>query len=281
MRTDGKMSGMPVSVDAIRLYLAKLDLEPEIADIYLALHAYGPQSISQLSRHAGIERTRVYRLLEDMKKTALVEVQVHDKRSIIKAAHIGNLQALLSRREQELRTLQDELREIERGFMPNSISSDLTKVHFFQGEEGTRQMFWNQTRATTDTACILYENMQGKTGKTFFERWVRRCNERGLKFRGLIGAHFIATQQQWYGQHQNERLEHWESRYIDPAILPITHSVVTYDNVVAYYNWKEGEIFGIEMHNQEIAESQRKVFDLLWAQAHPVDDLQGLDGITS
>lgn len=267
---------MPTSTDAIKTYLSKLGLEPEIADMYLALHAHGPQSISALSRSSGVERTRIYRLLDTMKEANLVEVEVHDKRSTVKAAHIGNLQTMLSKREQELRSLQDELREIEHGFTHNTISSELTKVHFYQGLDGNKQMFWNQTRATTETLGILYENMQNKTNSAYFERWVRKCNERNLHFRGIIGQHFVETQQQWYASHSNERLEHWESRYIDPQIFPITHSVVTYDDVVAYYNWRGGEIFGIEVINQEIADAQRRVFEMLWQQSIPVDDLKGL-----
>jgi len=272
---------MPTSTEAIRTYLAKLGLDPEIADMYLALHAHGPQSISSLSRNSGVERTRIYRLLDAMKDAGIIEIDVHDKRSIVRAAHIGNLQTLLSRREQELRTLQDELREIERGFSHTSISSELTKVHFYQGEAGNKQMFWNQTRATTEGLCILYENMQGRTNSAYFERWVRKCNERNLHFRGIIGQHFIETQQQWYAAHSNERLEHWESRYIDPQIFPVTHSVITYDDVVAYYNWKDGEIFGIEVINQEIADAQRNIFEMLWKQAVPVDDLKGLATATA
>lgn len=267
---------MPASTAAIRDYLGKLGLEPEIADMYLALHAFGPQGISQLSRNSCVERTRIYRLIEAMKDANLIEVEVHYKRSLIKAAPIGNLQSLLSKREQELRNLQDELRILEHSFPPTSLVSPLTKVHFYQGSDGNKQMFWNQTRATTETLCLLYENMQIKTNATYFERWVRKCNERGLHFRGIISQHFIETQKQWYGGHENERLTHWQSRYVEPAIFPITHSVIVYDEVVAYYNWKDGEIFGIELCNQEIAAAQRQVFEILWQKSLPVDDIEGL-----
>ena len=57
---------MPRDTDVIRNYFAKLKLDPEIADIYLALHAYGAQTVSELSRNARVERTRLYRLLETM-----------------------------------------------------------------------------------------------------------------------------------------------------------------------------------------------------------------------
>ena len=267
---------MHAATAAIRGYFAKLGLDPQIADIYLALHAYGAQNISDLARNSNVERTRIYRLIDVLKGSHLVEVEVHDKRTVVKAAPIGNLQILLSEREQELRSLQDELRELQRDFSHSSISSPLTKVHFYQGAMGNKQMFWNQTRAQGETCAILYENMQNKTNATYFERWVRKCNARGMKFRGIIGQHFVETQQEWYAAHANERLKYWQARFIRPSVFPITFSTIVYDDVVAYYNWKGGEIFGIEVHNGEIAEAQRRIFTMLWGQAIPVDDLKGL-----
>lgn len=117
--------------------------------------------------------------------------------------------------------------------------------------------------------------MQIRTKSAFFERWVAACNEKGLTFRGIISDNFIKTQQEWYGTYSNERLESWDSRYVPDSVFPITHSMIVYDNVLAYYNWKDGEIFGIEIHNQEIANAQRLFFEMLWSQAQPVDDLLG------
>src|SRR3569833_1103000 len=93
---------------ALKAYLLKLGLLPEIADIYLALLAYGPQTISQLARHSGIERTRIYRLLEELKRSCLVEIETRYKRSIFKAAPISNLQMILTEKEHHLQRLKPE-----------------------------------------------------------------------------------------------------------------------------------------------------------------------------
>jgi hypothetical protein len=58
-------------------------------------------------------------------------------------------------------------------------------------------------------------------------------------------------------------------------LFPITHSTVIYGDVTAYFNWKDGEIFGIEIYNQQIADAQRQFFEMLWRQGVPVDDLVG------
>lgn len=253
-------------------YFAKLGLDPEIATVYITLHAYGPQNVLQLSRNSGVERTRLYRLIEKLKECNLVDIETHYKRKLYKPAPFTNLQILLSSRRQAINDLEAEMNQLHGKLEQTSLQSPLTHVQFYHGPEGLKQMLWNETRATTENLAILYENMQNKTNLAFFERWVERCNGRDLKFRGIIGDHFRATQQEWYAKHSNERLKNWSARQISPEVFSIRQSTVTYDDVVAHYNWKNGEIFGVEIHNKETAHAQRQIFEMLWSQAKPVDD---------
>jgi sugar-specific transcriptional regulator TrmB len=257
---------------AVRTYFAKLGLPMEVADIYLALHNYGPQTISELSRNANVERTRIYRLIDTLLASNLIEVESHYKRGVIKAAPIANLHILISKKEQELKSLQDELDLIEQVLARNSLSSPATRVQFYQGTEGVKQMYWNETKAKSEVFAILHENMQIKTDSRFFERWVTRSNEQNLKFKGIISNAFIASQELWYASHSNERLRHWDARYIDKNTFDITHGTLIYDDVVAFFNWKDNEVFGVEIYNPEIARSQKQLFNLIWDQAVPHDD---------
>ena len=263
---------MVADAQVVRAYFFKLGLPLEVADIYLALSTHGPQTISELSRNSGIERTRIYRLMDELMKSHLVEVERQYKKNILHAAPIGNLQILLTKSEQNLHDLREELQDLQQRFSSASLQGETTKVQAYHGEEGLKQMFWNQTRAKTENLSILFENMQGRTNLTFFERWATTCNQRKLGFRGIVSDHFIATQKKWYNTHQNVRLTNWQARYVSDAIFPITHSTVIYNDVTSYYNWKDGEIFGIEICNQQIADAQRQFFEMLWRQSSPLDD---------
>lgn len=266
---------MTKKVQFIRSYFAKLGLESEIADIYISLSTHGPQTISELARSSRIERTRIYRLLDVLVGNNLIEIETEYKRQILRAAPIGNIRILISKKEQQLHELNNSLKLLERVFMQSSLSTPTTRVQVYRGIYGIKQMFWNETKATTENYSILYENMQHKTKLAFFERWVQRCNERGLTFKSIFGDHFIASQQNWYGRHSNERLKNWVGRYMSPEVFPITHSMVVYNNVLAYYTWKGNEIFGLEVHNEQMATMQRRVFEILWSQAAPTNDLTG------
>lgn len=266
---------MTKDISAIHDYFAKLGLEPEIAELYVALCAFGPQTISQLARNSGVERTRIYRLIDLLAELNLIEITADSNRNILKAAPADNLQLILNKKEEELKGLRNDLPSVKDALEQSTLNSPTTRVQFYKGSDGLKQMFWNQTRSNTENLSMLFENMQIRTNSTFFERWVRRCNERDMKFRGIISDHFIKTQQEWYGQKSNERLAAWDSRYVGDSVFPITHSTVIYDDVTSYYNWKDGEIFGIEVYNAEIANAQRRFFEMLWKAALPVDDLVG------
>ncbi len=273
-RTD-EMSG---ATQVIRAYFFKLGLSSEIADLYLALYAYGDQTISELARHSGVERTRVYRLMDELQSANLIEVEVKYKRKILRAAPIANLQILLSKKEQELHDLYKGLGDLETTLAQGGRSTSATKIQAYQGTEGLKQMFWNQTRGTGENLSILHETVQIRTDRAFFERWVQAFNKKGLQSRSVFGDNFVKNQQTWYKKHTNERLSGWQGRYIPEGIFPITHSVVIYNDVTSYYNWKDGVMFGVEIYNQQIADAQRQFFEILWNQGVHIDDLKDVKG---
>lgn len=253
--------------DIIRDYFSRLGFEQDIADAYYTLYTQGPQTISSLARNSGVERTRIYRLLDDLQASSLIEIKIDAHKKILQAAPISNLELQFAKKEQELIRLQQELPSLQRILAEDITKPSGTQIHFYHGEDGAKQLLWNETRAHSEITAILYENIQIKTAERFFERWVERCNDRDLKFRGIVSDPFIESQNVWYATHNNERLKNWQARYIDSKQFAINHSTIMYDDVVCYYSWQDHEIYGIEIHNPEIAETQRAFFELLWDQA--------------
>jgi sugar-specific transcriptional regulator TrmB len=274
----GKPEDMSGDTQAIRAYFFKLGLSSEIADIYLALYAFGDQTISELARHSSVERTRIYRLMDELQAANLIEVEVQYKRKVLRAAPIANLQILLSKKEQDLHDLYKGLGDLETTLARGGQQASATKVQAYQGTEGLKQMFWNQTRGTTENLSILHETVQIRTNLVFFERWVQAFNNRNIKSRSVFGDNFVHNQQTWYKKYANERLANWQGKYIPEGLFPITHSVVIYDDVTSYYNWKDGVMFGIEIYNQQIADAQRQFFEILWNQGIHINDLKDVKG---
>ena len=257
---------------AVRTHFTKLGLDDNIADIYVALYTYGPQTISELSRNARIERTKIYRMIDTLLASNLIEVESHYKRGVIKAAPVANLNILINQKEQELKSLQDELGLMEKVFAKNSLSNPTTRVQFYQGREGIRQMLWNELSAKGEIVGYNYRILEEGTGKKFMEHWTEEFEKRELHCRLITGDDFAeswTTGLRKNGEGTGRRIKGMAYHCISPKDFQISHSCNMYDDVVGYYNWKNGEVFGVEIYNQEIADSQRRFFELLWAKSKP------------
>lgn len=259
---------MPIDLSTIRNYLERLTSSPEIADIYLALHQKGPQTFSELARSSQIERTKLYRLIEVVKQTGLIEVEQRHKRTILRASPPANLQMLLNQHEAKLQSLRSELPFIQQSLATSPAASETTRVEFYEGPAGIRQMQWNQTKSSTECLSIMHEPMTEVVGETFLYRWADKFNENHLNLRIIASLHFKKVNDAWYQQKKiPELMENVETRYIDDSIFKIAHNIDIWGEVTAHYNWKNGEIFGVEIYNSEVADSQRQFFELIWQQA--------------
>lgn len=251
---------------AIRTYFGKLGLEAELADIYLSLHSHGPQTISALARSSKVERTRIYRLIDRLMDSNLIEVETHHKRGIIKAAPITNLRILINQREAELKNLQDELSLIEQTLARNTLSNPDSRIQFYRGPEGVRQMLWNELNAASEILAYSNRILEEATGKTFMDRWTDQFKARELRCRLLVNDEFVKS---WHSGKKSGIATGRKVAGTDYAVTPdsifrLHHVCHMYDNVVAYYHWKDNETYGIEMYNDEIAGSQRQFFELIW-----------------
>ena len=208
---------------AVRVYFEKLGLDQEVADLYLALYAHGPQTISKLSRSSGVERTRIYRLIDTLLDSNLVELESQQKRGTIKAAPISNLRILINKREQELKNLTDELELMEQVMNRNSLSHGHTRLQFFPGPEGLRQMLLHEQHATSISG-YQHESLEAVVTPVFWAKHIQKLAQQG------ITSDIVST---------------------DGG-----HSCHIYGDVTAYF-FTQGEIYGFELHDAQITNNQR------------------------
>jgi len=117
--------------------LKDLGLSENEAKVFLAAVKAGLAPISRVANEAGIARTYVYELAEELKqKGLLAEVEV-GKIKKIQALDYGGLLSYVERRQRDMQTLETDLKKAEGDFL--ALRSGLpqkTKVRFFEGVEG-------------------------------------------------------------------------------------------------------------------------------------------------
>ncbi|MBI4067093.1 helix-turn-helix domain-containing protein [Candidatus Gottesmanbacteria bacterium] len=252
----------------IKDFLLNLGLTPEESAIYSTLLEKGPQTVLEISRNSGLDRTGVYRHLEKLQSRGIIEEIIDENRKMYAAADMSALEFLVKEKENQVRKLQESLPLIDK--IITSREGDHqpgTKVLFYRGKDGIKQQVWNTLRA--DKICLGYTYRKlGELIGDFYIRWLDEWVARKLLFRDIYSDDYLKSLKV---QTINPHIPpgHFESRYISPDVLNINHQYDIYNDVISIYNWHEGEVFGVEIYNQKIADMQRQLFEIVWQSAEP------------
>lgn len=247
----------------LRQTIVQIGLSDKHAYVYEALLMRPMATPLQLARETKLNRSSLYRYLEELRDCGLVELLLGDKSSRYEAIPSG-LKQYLTREEarvDELRTtipkLADELSRV-------SEKGRESEIKYFQGKERLKQMLWNVVASGQDYAGLGYEDWNTSVGKNFAEKLREKNMKSGVKSREITND--PSADYGYTGLGKNY-LRVYEHRRIDSKILEIKHDTYIYGDVFAYYYHYQGEYFGVEIHNKEIARTERQIFEILWGMA--------------
>jgi sugar-specific transcriptional regulator TrmB len=244
-------------------------------DIYHTLLKHGPLAIVELARLTQIPRTQVYRLTESLEAHQLVKRIIDEHRQLIQAESVDRLKTKISQQQKILENLNQSLPSILQALSPAAHDSSSTAVKYYRGAEGVSQMVWHITESKSDIVGYTYRDLAQVVGQDFAEDVYMEIIRRRLRLRDIYSDSYVNS----VGGHKQAlkpSIAHpdWNrlvtSRYLPESKLLISHQLDIYDNTVAFYNWHEGEIFGVEIENEKVASFQRSLFELIWSIAKPV-----------
>ena len=255
----------------MRTYFGKLGLSAEIADLYMALQAEGPQTISELARNSGVERTRIYRLVEQLGDSGLIETETRGQRTLLKPAPIAGLRTLIARKELELRSLHDELDLISQAMSSTQLSSPVLRTQYFAGKSGAQQMLQHEIVAGLPVVGMSTRLLQDAVGGTFLRQIQAQYAERPYRIQLLCNDTKLAPKLQRECTPANARaagVQKSDVQYITVETFKITQMWRVCGDTFALWQWHAGNFFGTELHSAELAETQRQFFTTLWDRAN-------------
>ncbi len=250
-------------------YLEDLGLEKEGARVYLALVQHGPMTILQVSRAAHVERTRVYRFVGGWVQQGFIEEQLAHKTKIFHAAPLERIKLLMQQKKAAMKALEGSFASFSDQVTSLLQQATATKVLYYNGRDGLRQMLWNTMRTNGEQLTYVHTVWEEAVGYDFFRNWEREYIHSAIKNRELRHPNLLQTRNIAKGPF----MEEWpnrEWRSISPKILNITHGMEIYNDVVAISYWHNDEAMGIEIYNQYIVAMQRSIFDHYWKLAGKV-----------
>jgi len=246
-------------------FLTALDLDDREILTYQSLIDHGILTTLELSRKTSIPRTTLYRIIASLKSKGVVEDIVEEYVSKVQAAPLSRLEYLVAEQKTKADTLQILFPNIKKIISHSqSVAQPETKVLMYRGREGIRQMVWNVLEAKSEVCGYTYRLLDEFVGKRFMNRWREEFHDRKLKGRDILTEEYYRS---IGGKKNDADWGFWKTRYINENLLTIEHQMDIYDNVAGIYNWHEGEVFGVEIHNEKVSRMQRQIFEIVWAAA--------------
>lgn len=254
----------------IRKYLTAYGLSADEAKTYLAL-LEKPLSHLELARKTGINRTKVYRIADDLEKLSLVKTEQLDSGKLLSASEPKNLEVSLFSKEEELKSKKAILSELlpELNKMFNSENDELKfSVSTYDGVAGMKQMLWNELKTKGEILVFGSGTLEDLVGS---KRWaeahrqktldvdykVREINNRGKK-----PIKFTAN---------SSFLNNFERRHISEETLDLEQQIAIYNDTVAVYHWRDDQKVGAEIHNKAYANTMRQMFEMYWGLADELE----------
>lgn len=250
-------------------YLLQLGLNRDEVKIYLSLIGVDRQRVQNIASKSSVAKTTVYRRLARLKQLGLVEEITEESTTYYRAADPSQLHLLLDNKAAAIESLTRKLPPVLDQLSQQILRAEHpTEVKFFRGIKGIQQMTWNILLGKGDV-CGYSFRVFSEVGSKFSQDWSERFATSGRKARDLYSDAYVQSKQnsKEFSEKHHALWPNWQSRYINPNILTITHQEDIYDDVVTFYNWRGEDVFGIEIHNQEIADQHRQLFELAWNAA--------------
>lgn len=248
--------------------LTSIGLSSKESRMYVTLLRHGTQPTSILAKRAGFNRGTAYVILHALLGRGLVTKVSKNKVQYFGPLSPHQLIAYLDHQEQELKDRKAKVQASMGQLL--AISNPLAaqpKIQFFEGPEGARTVL-ESTLESSDKLLRAYlsiADVSSFTGSEFFRDYTMTRIKKGFTL------HAIRTQEKdrkarsfdrYATMYITSRKQKREVRHVSDALaFPMT--IYIYGDRIGIISSKE-ENFAVIIESKELADMQRRLFDLLW-----------------
>ena len=244
------------------------------ARVYLFLLNKEAQSIVEIARDMHLPRTSVYDNVLKLAERGLVEKHIFYKTQKFSAFPISILQSLIEKEKSRVESLQKEYAFLENNLMSALLPSAGTQVRYYHGPQGFMQMMWNSLQAEKETVGYSEFGRGDIVGDKFVKQWIDSMKEKKIIDRVITNPHTEIINYLSQPLQSSIRSDFQQTRYLDKNKLYISGDTTIYNNIFAVCYWKQGEVVGVEIENEELVKTQKSIFEQMWQLVKPVEDIQ-------
>lgn len=259
---------MSINTDNLISLLQPFGLDSEESQIYLDLLEKKVSTALKISRSSHVGRTKVYRILDKLIEKELVTQQLDSSGFKFVANDPSQIELLLSKKEGELTSLRHSLPQII-DLLKSKSGSGVpgSKIFYYQGQRGLSQVNWNLLNAKSEFLSYEVSTADAYLPIPESEKLRQEIVNKKIKSRTITNNPNLKLDSKVLGYID----KYCNIKYLSKHIVDIEADIFIYNDVFAMCHYLGGgEIFCFEMHNLQLANMQRQIFETLWKQACPL-----------
>lgn len=235
--------------------------QKEIA-VYSALLSLGKGIVTKISRTASISRTTTYDILDSLSQKGLVKISGKEPKQEYIVESPEKLEQFISSEIEKKNTDLNKIKYIIPELFSLYNTKEIPKVRYYEGVDGLKRAL-EDTLSKSDIEILASggaQDMFEAVGEEYSNEYFKKRVEKNIKIRGIASGD--------PGTMKVSEKNEEELREI--LIVPndkFHFSVETniYNDKVLNISWKEK--FAVLIESKEIADAQKKVFELAWGEA--------------
>lgn len=256
---------MSINTDNLISLLQPFGLNNEESQIYLDLLEKKVSTALKISRSSHVSRTKVYRILDKLIEKELVTQQLDSSGFKFVANDPSQIELLLNKKEGELSSLRHSLPQIIELLKSKSGSAvPGSKIFYYQGERALSQVNWNLLNAKGEFLSYEISTAEAYLPVVEAEKLRQALVDKKIITKTLTNnkRYKIITGIKEYTNN------YCQLKYIPKEIINIEADIFIYNDVFAMCHYLGGkDVFCFEMHNLQLANMQREIFQNLWKQS--------------
>lgn len=249
----------------IKADLIELGLSPYEATIFTVLSKTDGMTHLELSRETGINRSKVYRLVEELAKRSLVHIGTDEKKRIFAAdpnvlkVGVVNVENELERMKTALESTLPALQELNK-LKSNPLNF---KINTYEGVEGFKQMLWNELKTKGENLVFGSGTLEDLVDShAWAERHREKTKDVNYTIREVKSLSDTAKKKKFTDVEGFD--ESFSVRYLDDSLFDFRHQIAIYNDTVAIYCYRDGQKVGVEVVNENYAKFYRSTFEMYW-----------------
>ncbi|MDD3647235.1 MAG: helix-turn-helix domain-containing protein [Candidatus Dojkabacteria bacterium] len=256
----------------IKNIVKSLGLSEQEARVYESLFGQASLGIYEISRLSKVNRTSTYRILTNLEKRGFVHKSPKVKKIEYTASNLEWLELKLKEKKEISESILESFKA-NRSLLQkrsNPYGERINVVHY-SGKKEVQQLLWNSLKANKILRAFGFRSSREAIGLSFLVKWWNEMVFRGFEYRMIAnpGTYKMKYETEKLTKKKFYKPNFWILRSIKDSTLPIRHETLIFNDTYSIIQWKDEQIFGVEIINQTIADQQKILFDYFWKAAKP------------